>query len=233
MIRRIAVGVGVLTLAIVASAAPAWAHVTVAPVSADKGASDVEIAFRVPNEEGSASTTKVQIAFPTSPPMPGVLAQAVPGWTAKVATQHLANPIHTDDGDVSDVVSQVTWTASAGSAIEPSGFQRFEILVGQLPEDVDQIVFKAVQTYSNGDVVRWIDPVTPGGPEAEHPTPILELTNPGGSTPTTAASSGSAAVASTSTKDSSARAIGILALVVGALALLAATATMMRKRRIT
>lgn len=232
MVRRMAVVLGVSTLAIAALAAPAWAHVTVAPASAEKGAADVEITFRVPNEEDSA-TTKVQVALPTSPPLVGVLAQAVPGWTAKVVTQHLTTAIHTDDGDVSDVVSQITWTAtSADSGIKPNSFQKFEILVGQLPEDADQIVFKAIQTYANGDVVPWIDPVTPNGPEAEHPTPILQLTGPSGSTPTTAAPAGTT-TASTSTKDSSARAIGIVALVVGALALLAATATLMRKRRTT
>ena len=94
-------------------------------------------------------------------------------------------------------------------------------------------MFKAIQTYSDGKVVKWIDPVTPGGPDAENPTPILQLTNPNGSaTPTTTApSSGTAATTATSTKDNSARALAIVAIVLGAVALLAATGALMRRRR--
>ena len=36
-------------------------------------------------------------------------------------------------------------------------------------------MFKALQTYSDGDVVRWIDEPTAGA-EPEHPTPVLTLT---------------------------------------------------------
>jgi hypothetical protein len=37
------------------------------------------------------------------------------------------------------------------------------------------LVFKAVQTYDNGDVVRWIDTSTPGGAEPDHPAPTVTL----------------------------------------------------------
>jgi len=89
-----------------------------------------------------------------------------------------------------------------------------------------------VQTYTNHQVVRWVDPVTPGGPEAEHPTPILQLTNPTSgdeATPTTSATGST--TTSASTQDDSARALGIVGVVLGALALLAATGALMRKRR--
>ena len=82
--------------------------------------------------------------------------------------------------------------------------------------------------------MKWIDPVTPGGPEAEHPTPILQLTNPVGdrATPTTTAPRRPARpTVATSTKDNSARALGIIAIVLGAVALLFATGALMRKRR--
>ena len=95
------------------------------------------------------------------------------------------------------------------------------------------MVFKAIQTYSDHKVVKWIDPVTPGGPEAENPTPILQLTNPSaGATPTTAAPSPAVGTTvSTSTKDTSARALAIVAIALGAVALLAATGALMRRRR--
>jgi periplasmic copper chaperone A len=44
-----------------------------------------------------------------------------------------------------------------------------------LPDGVSQLAFKAIQTYSDGNVVRWIDLPQAGQPEPEHPAPILSL----------------------------------------------------------
>ncbi len=44
-----------------------------------------------------------------------------------------------------------------------------------LPTDTKQIEFKAVQTYSNGEVIRWIESTPKGGPEPELPAPVLKL----------------------------------------------------------
>ena len=237
MLRRLTF-TGIVGVAVLGWAAPALAHVTVAPASADKGATDVQLTFRVPSEEDSA-TTKVQIALPTEPPLVGVLAQPVPGWTAKVTTQHLATPIQTDDGPVSDIVTNVTWTAdNAAAGIQPDSYQGFDILAGSLPDQGNEVVFKAVQTYANGDVVNWVDPVTEGGPEADHPTPILTLTagdrsGHAGGTSTTVATGGSAASTSSSVKDDAdtAKTIGIIAIILSALALIGAAVGLAMRRR--
>jgi MYXO-CTERM domain-containing protein len=204
--------------------------VTIAPDSADKGATDVEIAFRVPNEEAT-NTTKIQVALPTDHPLLGVLAQPVPGWTSKVTTVKLSTPVHTDDGDITDAVSEVDWTAtSPANGIAPGDYQRFQIIVGQLPDDASQIVFKAVQTYANGDVVRWIET----GDAAEHPAPVMTLTKPGAvATPTTQPASTPTATASSVKKSDvdSARTIGIIGIVVGALGLLGAAAALAMRRK--
>ncbi len=206
-----------------------WAHVTVDPDGAAKGASDVEIAFRVPNEEAT-NTTKLQVSIPTDHPLLGVLAQPVPGWTAKVTTVKLATPIHTDDGDISDAVSEVDWTAnSTADGIAPGNYQRFQIIVGQLPADEGQIVFKALQTYANGDVVRWIET----GADAEHPAPVFSLgvaaIGGGHTTPTTVP-----AATSTPTKsDDDSNTLGIIAIIVGGVALAVALGAMVAGRRRT
>ena len=229
-----------LVLAVVAlTASPAWAHVTITPDSAAKGASDVEVSFRVPNEEDAASTTKVQVAIPTDHPLASALAQAVPGWTATVNSVHLAKPIHTDDGDIGDAVSEITWTAdNAAAAIQPNEFGKFDVLVGLLPSDTSELTFKAIQTYSNGDVVRWIETETPGGPAAEHPAPMLKLTASGeAATPTTqpatsattpAASSGTIKTAQDDAN--TAKTIGIIAIIFAVVALVAVGISMLRKR---
>lgn len=239
MLRRIAVAA--LTLGIVLFlAAPAWAHVTIAPDTAEKGGSDVEIAFRMPNEESAASATELDVQIPTNPPLLSVLAQAVPGWTASVQSVHLAKPIHTDDGDISDAVSEVTWKAiSAADGIKPNEFGKFEVIVGQLPTSAS-ITFPAIQTYSNGDVVRWIETQTPNGPEPEHPAPVLTLTSGGATTATTqpatatttptGSSSATGTVKTAQDDANTAKTIGIIAIIFAVIALIAVALSMFRKR---
>lgn len=48
-----------------------------------------------------------------------------------------------------------------------------KIKVRQLP-DAKEIAFKTVETYSDGEVSRWIE-LPSGGEEPEQPAPILEL----------------------------------------------------------
>ena len=231
---RLAVVPAVAAAVVALAALPASAHVTINPDTATRGGGDVQLTFRVPNEESNASTTELQVAFPTDHPIASVLVQPMPGWTAKVDTTTLSTPIHTDDGDISQVVSEITWT---GGAIAPGQFGAFTVLLGQLPSDTSQVAFKAVQTYSNGDVVRWIDLAQSGQPEPDHPAPVLTLAKAGDSAGAAASSSTTASggTASTSadagsTSDSTARGLGIAGLVVGALGLAAAAFALTRRR---
>jgi len=237
MHRRFIVAGAIVGTVVCAFAGPASAHVTIDPPSVPKG-STVKLSFEVPNESATLKTTKVQIVFPAEPAViPGVSVLAKPGWKFNVVTTKLAKPITTDDGTIDEVVGSITWTAnSPADAIGDGEFGEFTVDADGIPEDADQLVFKAVQTYSDGSVTRWVDPVTAGGPEADHPTPILKLTAPEGeasaTTPTTAASTGGGTtVVSTSTKDNSARALGLVGMVLGAAALLFGTSALMKKRK--
>ena len=42
------------------------------------------------------------------------------------------------------------------------------------------LLFPAVQTYANGEAVRWIDEPVEGEEEPEHPAPALTLVDPEG-----------------------------------------------------
>ncbi|HXY92469.1 MAG TPA: YcnI family protein [Acidimicrobiia bacterium] len=157
-------------------AAIASAHVTLQPPSVPKGSSDVIVGFAVPNESTTgAATTKIEIDFPITSPMLGVKAEAIAGWNAAVQTVKLPKPITTDDGQITEAVSQVTW-ATTGDGIGPDQYMVFNVLVGTVPSNAKQLVFKALQTYSDGTVVSWIDPIVKGTPAPDHPTPILKLT---------------------------------------------------------
>jgi periplasmic copper chaperone A len=157
-----------------ALAGPASAHVTVNPNAATAG-SYTKVTFRVPTESATASTTKLEVNLPTDTPIASVAVKPLTGWTAVTTTTKLATPIKTGDREVAQAVSKIVWTAAAGSEIAPGQFQEFDVSLGPLPSS-GQLVFKALQTYSDGSIVRWIDAPTTDGTEPEHPAPVLTLT---------------------------------------------------------
>jgi LPXTG-motif cell wall-anchored protein len=166
----VAATVAGLTLAL---AAPAAAHVTVNPNTAVPGGY-TKVTFRVPNETDATDTTKVEVNLPAAQAVASVSVKPVPGWTAVAVKSKLATPIKSHDSQITEAVTKITWTAAPGAAIKPGQFQEFDVSLGPLPES-GQMVFKALQTYSDGNVVRWIDEPTTDGSEPEHPAPVLKL----------------------------------------------------------
>jgi uncharacterized protein len=202
-------------LALVAAAAfvlagPAAAHVTVTAPGATSGGSDQEITFRVPVEQ-NAATVGLTVQLPLNTPIASVLVEPTPGWTHTQKTVKLTKPIHTDDGDITSAVSQITWTAAKGQGLQPGEFGAFTIIAGQLP-DAPALTFKALQTYSNGTVVKWIQVAAPGAKdEPDFPAPTLQLT---AATPTATTDS-----SSSSSSDTGVIVLSIIALVLAAGAL--------------
>jgi uncharacterized protein YcnI len=204
-------------------AIPALAHVTITPSSAPAG-STTELTFRVPNEEASADTTRVDVQIPTDHPIAQLLVKPVPGWTISVQTVTLAKPLVTDDGQFTSAVSEVIWS---GGKIAPGQYQDFSLSVDPLPQGISQLAFKAIQTYSNGDVVRWIDLAQPGQPEPDHPAPVLTLTTGAAGTGAAAGAGGSVSTASSASaaasgSDGTARGIAAGGVVIGLLGLVLA-----------
>ncbi|MFI0791354.1 YcnI family protein [Micromonospora rubida] len=156
-------------------AAPASAHVSVNPKEATQGGYG-RFAFRVPNESDEASTTKVEVVLPENAPVGSVSTMPVPGWTVAVEKRKVDPPVQVHGSEVAEAVSKITWTATGDAAVKPGQFQEFPVSMGPLPQ-VDTMVFKTLQTYSDGNVVRWIEePPAAGGEEPEKPAPVLTLT---------------------------------------------------------
>ncbi|MCC5474451.1 YcnI family copper-binding membrane protein [Streptomyces barringtoniae] len=233
ILRRAGAVTALTAAGLLAAAGVASAHVTVHPDSYAKGATDGVLTFRVPNEEDTASTTKVQVFLPTDHPVLGVLVHPQDGWTAQVTNTKLKTPVKTDDGTITDAASEITFS---GGKIAPGQYEDFNVAFGQLPDDTDQLTFKTLQTYSDGKIVRWIEEAQ-GGQEPENPAPVLKLTAKGadesGSTSTASpANSKSSAIAKStaSSSDSTARGLGVGGLVVGVLGLTAAVFAVLRGR---
>lgn len=157
-----------------ALASPALAHVSVQPEGAAAKGGYATVNVKVPNERANASTVKVEVSFPAEHPLASVMPQAVPGWNIAVSRTKLAKPLTVHGKSITEAVSKVTWTAT-GKGIEPGYFQKFPVSVGRLPEDTDELVLKSLQTYSNKEVVRWIEEPVAGQEEPEHPAPVLRL----------------------------------------------------------
>jgi uncharacterized protein YcnI len=162
----IAAAVAAATLILVG---PAAAHVTLQPEEAPAGGF-TRLDVRVPNERDNAGTTKVEVQFP--PGFVFVSTQPVPGWTATVKKRKLDQPVEAEGEQITEEVDTVTWTGDGQTGIvKPGEFQDFGLSVGVPDKPGTKLTFKALQTYSSGEVVRWI-----GAPDAEEPAPQVELT---------------------------------------------------------
>jgi periplasmic copper chaperone A len=225
---RTIVAVAVLG-ATLALAATASAHVTLQPEEAPAGGF-TRLDVRVPNEDPNAGTTKVEVEFP--PGFTTVSTEPVPGWTTKVGTRKLDKPVESEGEQITDEVATITWTGDGKTGIvKPGQFQDFGLSVA-MPDKPEgtKLTFKALQTYSNGEVVRWI-----GGPDAEEPAPQVTLTAASGGehgAATEPASAPADTASNTSDDDDGAPVwLVVVALVLGALGLIAGIAALTGGRR--
>jgi periplasmic copper chaperone A len=218
----------------------AKAHVSIHPNTIPAGAF-VTLDVRVPGEEQGAYADKVDMLMP--PGFTDVDVQNVPGWTVNEVTTKLKTPIQTDDGPVSQEISEIVWTGDKSTAgrLDNGTFMQFPLSIA-MPDDIagQSLAFKTLEYYSNGVIARWIGP-----PTAAYPSPTINVTAKGGviedvaggeagptpgQVPTSAA--GVAATGTGQKSQSSTNGLAIVALIVGILGLvcgLGALATVRRR----
>jgi hypothetical protein len=145
----IAIGLGGL-------AAPAWAHVQVEAQPGSPGATDAVLKVLAAGESGTAGVAKLEVvADPAIPADQVTLVDGPTGWTLTAGT---------NGGFV-----------LAGPALPKGEDAVSHVKVKKLP-DAPKVVFKVVQTYSDGEIVRWIDLTGADGKEPDHPAPVVALT---------------------------------------------------------
>ena len=218
-VKKVALALAAIGVALLALAGPASAHVTVAAPGATRGGSDQEITFRVPVEK-KVDTVGLKIELPIATPIATVLVEPVVGWTNTQQSSTLATPIHTDDGDFTTAVTEISWTAQPGHGLKPGEFGAFTIIAGLLP-DVPEIAFGAVQTYADGSVVTWNQVAAPGSTATpDFPKPTLELAAaPAANAGSTATSTGTPSARAKAASTTGATVLAVIALVVAAGAL--------------
>lgn len=147
----------------------AQAHVTVNPGEIPAGSFQL-LGVRVPNERDDSSTVKVELRLP-----PGVAFlsyEPQPSWRVRLVTRRAARPFELFGERVEEEVAKVVFRGSRRGlgAIKPGQFREFRLSTLLPGQAGDVLAFPALQTYGDGEVVRWT-----GGPDSELPAPRVTL----------------------------------------------------------
>lgn len=227
----------ILAAALVAPA-DASAHISLHPNTIPAGAF-ATVELRVPGEQEGAHVAKVAVLFPKG--FTGVDYQSVSGWSTRVIESRLAHPLEEDGETIDSEVSEIVWTwKGPASKVDNGQFIDFPLSLA-IPEGASgsSLQFKAVQTYSNGQVVHWIDPSL----QAEHPSPRINVTAKGGVIEDVAGEEAGPApgqiaslvpaptpAGSTTSSAGASKGLGVTALILGALGLIAGLLALARSR---
>ena len=227
VVKKVLAATAAVTAVVGLWSSVASAHVTINTLGPVAQGSFAKLGFSVPNERDDAGTVKLSVQLPADHPLAYVSVQPLPGWDITTTTRQLDTPLDGEGGSITEVVDTITWTATGDTQIAPGQFELFWISAGQMPTDVDELAFPAIQTYSSGEEVTWIDTAADGAAEPEHPAPTVQLV--------AADADGAAATtsddASSGSDDSSSDTLAIVALVVGGLGLVAGIAALAMSRR--
>jgi uncharacterized protein YcnI len=131
--------------------APLYAHVTVWPRDSRPGAYEKYV-VRVPTE-GAVATTSVELIVPQGVTIVSMGAPA--GFTYELKR-------------TGDRVTSIVWTMQ----IKPGEFAEFPFMARNPAKGSDEIVWKAVQRFSDGTSTQW------SGPKGDqHPAPVVRLSD--------------------------------------------------------
>jgi uncharacterized protein YcnI len=131
----------------------ASAHVTVQPNEVPAGSYQV-FTVRVPTEKEIA-TTSVKLAIPDGVDVSRI--EPKPEWTYEI------------EKNAANKFVSVTWKAT-GKGLGATEFGDFRVQ-GKVADDAKELVWKAYQTYSDGEVVEWT-----GAADADKPASVTMVT---------------------------------------------------------
>ena len=225
VVKKVLAATAAVTAVVGLWSSVASAHVTIDTLGPVAQGSFAKLGFSVPNERDDAGTVELSVQLPADHPLAYVSVQPLPGWDITTTTRQLDAPLDGEGGSITEVVDTITWTATGDTQIAPGQFELFWISAGQLPTDVDELSFPAIQTYSSGEEVAWIDAATDGAAEPEHPAPTVQLVAAG------AAEGAAASTDDAASSDEGSDTLAIVALVVGGLGLVAGIAALAHGRR--
>jgi len=143
----------IAVLSMMLFAGMASAHVTVQPKQTMQGSYEV-FTVRVPSEKEGLFTKKIKVTVAQGAAVSRV--EPKPGWSYEL------------EKAADETITSVTWTAE-GEGLARTEFTEFR-MSGKVADDAKELVWKAYQTYSDGDVVEWV-----GAPDASYPASVTSI----------------------------------------------------------
>lgn len=151
-------------IAVVCTADPAMSHVDLRPKQAPEGAA-TRFKLEVENERTDANTREITLQLPA-----GVTVRprdSSAGWRLRIRAGRLS------------------LTAPAGGELTGHEARRFPVTMTLPRRPGERLVFKVLQEYDSGEVVRWIGPAAGSDPAPRvrikaAPTPPAETPAPTG-----------------------------------------------------
>jgi uncharacterized protein YcnI len=229
MKRIIGRAAGLAGLASLALAAPAAAHITTNPSEAPSDGY-ATVSFQIPHGCEESPTTQFSVQIP--PSVASATPAISPNWTIKTKEGE-KDPVELHGEKITSGVSEVTYTAKTPLAADRLDFVYMSL---KLPagKPGESIYFPTVQKCEQGET-RWIQIPAEGESEddLESPAPAIVLTTAAGQPAEhTEQASADVDTAGASVDDDSAPEwVTIVALVLGALGLVAGVAGLTAARR--
>ena len=132
--------------AVALCATASWAHITLADQVALAG-TGYRATLRVGHGCEGSPTTAVRVSIPAG--LRGAKPMPKPGWTLATTTGPLDTPYDDHGKKVTEGVTSITWTATAGNALPDDQYDEF-VLRGSLPPTAGAMWFKVLQTCQKG-----------------------------------------------------------------------------------
>jgi uncharacterized protein YcnI len=212
------VAAGALALALVPGAT-GMAHIVATPSQGAAG-SFFQASFRVGHGCEESPTVAVRIQIPAG--VSGVRAQAKPGWETELVTGTLPEPIESEGQTITEGVTEVIWR---GGPLSNDNYDDFGLTM-RLPNTPGETLhFRTIQDCEEGELA-WIEIAAEGEEEPEHPAPAIAITDAAGDGHDSEEEAGD-----DDDDDNVPTVLSIVALVVGALGLVAGGGAFAASRR--
>jgi uncharacterized protein YcnI len=185
------------------------------------------LAFGIGHGCEESPTTSMKFQIPASIVNAAPVVKA--GWSIEIEKEQLAEAVESAHGDAqTDRTAVITFTAQDGYAVE-SGFRDSFSLYFTAPDDEGQLTFKVIQGCESGENA-WIDEWDGTGDEPEHPAPSVMVVASAGGETDGHGSSGDVTESDDDGDSNGSRTLSVVALIVGALGLVAGGTALVRGR---
>ncbi len=154
--------------ALLLSAAPATAHITIANPQGKAGSTFIA-GFRVGHGCAGSPTTTLTVTVPES--IVTARPQPKAGWTLSMTHAKLATPVAGEGGPIAERVSSITWS---GGVLPADQYDEFVVML-RLPDTAGVLNVPVLQTCQKG-AENWAELPDASGKRPAHPAASLTIT---------------------------------------------------------